>query len=306
MDMQDLIIFDRLYRRLNMSDVAKELYMSQSTISYTIQKLETELGNKLFVRKGKKLESTSAGHLFAQYTVEFKSTYERLMRNFTEGMYPESIRIGFTFSALELDSTPLLSAFSRQYPKCRIFSTVDNPKALHEMLIEGRLEVLLTSEDLTAGPDTLVCVKLQESQHVLCCRKDAGYLKTEGLDYSRVTQEDLLVPELPVLLKVPPHELDRLEMQMPRPMGERTPLCRIVGMYTSFRQVKEACLAGLGVGLVPRKMIADEDGLIPFTACGLPFIDNLYLVYRRTERDRLEIRSFARLVADYYGIDTGI
>lgn len=55
MNIRKLVIFYETARSLNMSKVAKELYISQPSISQSIAELESEIDIKLFDRIGKKL-----------------------------------------------------------------------------------------------------------------------------------------------------------------------------------------------------------------------------------------------------------
>ena len=55
MNIRKLHIFYKTATCLNMSQVAKEMYISQPSISQCISELESEMGIRLFDRIGKKL-----------------------------------------------------------------------------------------------------------------------------------------------------------------------------------------------------------------------------------------------------------
>ena len=56
-----LKIFDAVARSLSMTKAADEVNQSKGSISYKINKLETELGFRLFERRHAKLELTEEG-----------------------------------------------------------------------------------------------------------------------------------------------------------------------------------------------------------------------------------------------------
>ena len=296
--LQDFIMFDRLYRRLNMSDVAKEFYMSQSSISYAVSKLEDELGVKLFMRKGKKLTPTQEGHILSHYAIEFIRLYEDMLNNLSSARCAESLYVGWSYSSQEVYSTDIIERYQRLHSGTQIFSTVDNPKNLKEMLAQGRLDVILTSDDTPdyQQPGT----KLLDSKLVFCCREDAGFIDIESVRGNCVTMNEFRVKELPILLKVPPGELDRTGMLMPRSTVELPPQCRIVSMYTSFLQAKYAAMRGLGAALIPLRMIKYEDGLYTFELDGMQYIDNLMIKYRRSDADEPRITDFVHFVENWF------
>ena len=57
--------FLALYETLNFSAAARQLFLTQPTLSYQIRTLEEELGTPLFTRTTCRVEPTEAGQLFA-------------------------------------------------------------------------------------------------------------------------------------------------------------------------------------------------------------------------------------------------
>ena len=58
------------------SAAARQLYLSQSTVSQQVITLETELGYPLFIRKGHSIELTAAGNYLLQHFVELRNGYD--------------------------------------------------------------------------------------------------------------------------------------------------------------------------------------------------------------------------------------
>ena len=76
MNIRKLHIFYKTATCLNMSQVAKEMYISQPSISQCISELESEMGIRLFDRIGKKLYLTNEGKIFYEYTRRLLNIYE--------------------------------------------------------------------------------------------------------------------------------------------------------------------------------------------------------------------------------------
>jgi DNA-binding transcriptional LysR family regulator len=67
MDIDQLLAFERIAREGSFSRAARQLDITQPTISARIQNLEQELGGALFVRGGRKLALTERGENFLTY-----------------------------------------------------------------------------------------------------------------------------------------------------------------------------------------------------------------------------------------------
>lgn len=68
MELRQLEYFAAVARLKNYTRAADEMYVSQPTISVSIQKLEEELGTKLIIRDNKKVILTHEGEIFLAHT----------------------------------------------------------------------------------------------------------------------------------------------------------------------------------------------------------------------------------------------
>lgn len=67
MELRQLRYFLKAAETLNFTDAAKQMYITQSTLSQQIKQLETELNVLLFDRIGKKVFLTEAGNEFLPF-----------------------------------------------------------------------------------------------------------------------------------------------------------------------------------------------------------------------------------------------
>ncbi|MDO4265040.1 MAG: LysR family transcriptional regulator [Eubacteriales bacterium] len=74
MNSEDIKLFLAIYQNHNISKAAAELFLSQSTLSYKLSMLETELGAKLFNRQQgiRNLALTNAGEEFLPIALRFR------------------------------------------------------------------------------------------------------------------------------------------------------------------------------------------------------------------------------------------
>ncbi len=67
MDLADLRIFNTVVRAGGITRAAERLHRVQSNVTTRLRQLEQDLGVSLFIRQGKRLHLTPAGHLLVDY-----------------------------------------------------------------------------------------------------------------------------------------------------------------------------------------------------------------------------------------------
>lgn len=65
MELRQLHYFLKVAQKEHVTQVAEELHVAQSAVSRQIHQLEEELGVDLFMQKGRNLQLTAVGRLFA-------------------------------------------------------------------------------------------------------------------------------------------------------------------------------------------------------------------------------------------------
>lgn len=71
----------------NLTKAAQELYISQPTLTKHLQKLEREMGTKLFSRSGNSYTPTFAGRKYMQYArkiLQIRQDWEKELKDLTE------------------------------------------------------------------------------------------------------------------------------------------------------------------------------------------------------------------------------
>src|SRR5579872_6317717 len=130
------------------AQAARALHKSQSAITYAVQKIERQLGLRLFEIKGRKAELTAGGKLLyrrARALLEEAVTIESAARTLTAGWESEialAVEIVFpTWVLLEC-----LALFARERPETRI--------ELYETVLSGTAEALVQKRvSLAIGPE---------------------------------------------------------------------------------------------------------------------------------------------------------
>lgn len=182
-------VFYRVVQCGNMTEAAKELFLAQSTISRTIQNLETELGCVLFERKTHGVSLTEEGEILYNHlklAVEhITAAEERLdsIRRLDEGL----LRIGASELTLEHYLLPYLERMKREYPQVVIRLSYSNPALVIEALRSRLLDMAVL-----AGP-------FEENDDVASTSLDGGsfdYILIAGNDFNELRDKTVDLKDL--------------------------------------------------------------------------------------------------------------
>jgi DNA-binding transcriptional LysR family regulator len=92
-DWRKLQVFLKVYEAKSFSQAAKELFLSQPTVTIHIKELEEQLGVNLFERTTRNVVPTKAGHILYQYGVKLWQLWSGLEKELLSQKDPESGRV---------------------------------------------------------------------------------------------------------------------------------------------------------------------------------------------------------------------
>ena len=163
MTLKQLIYFQMLSRELNYTKTARQLFISQPSLSYTIRELEAELGTSLFTRIGssKKICLTKAGEIFLEYVEAALTSLNNGRDAVSSYISTESLmlRIGYIHTFPLAAIKKLLKDYQHEYPNNTSPARGDSSKghdytlyreiftsntALHEAIASGKLNFALS------------------------------------------------------------------------------------------------------------------------------------------------------------------
>ena len=167
MDTTSLYYFQELSKELHMTKTAERLFISQQTLSNHIQRLEQQLGCRLFNRKPV-LSLTYAGEQvlrFAGEVIREQGNLESLLAEISE---QERGVIRFGASALRMNAClpGVLPEFSERFPYVELRLTDHISNDLEPMVLSGDLDFAITAEGTEES--ALVNEFLMDDQIYLC------------------------------------------------------------------------------------------------------------------------------------------
>lgn len=138
-----LHIFKIVVECNSFSRAAKHLHLTQSSISQQIRKLEEYYGVKLFERLYRRIVITDAGKMLYPFTVELENLYNRVDGSFQRltGDISGFIHIGASLTIGEYVLPGLLIEFKRCYPKVEITMEIFNSEQITAMVANAEIDL---------------------------------------------------------------------------------------------------------------------------------------------------------------------
>jgi DNA-binding transcriptional LysR family regulator len=169
-------------------EAAQRLYVTQSTVSVRMQRLEAELGATLFDRAPSGLRLTPAGRRFQKHATTLARTVELAKQELGSTGFQATLRIGSRLGLWEDLLLRWLPRYRQQAPDVAVRATIGFEDDLLDALLEGQLDLglmyapqaraALTSQRLV--DDRLVLVSSRPSTTLASCRDgNEGYVHVD-------------------------------------------------------------------------------------------------------------------------------
>ncbi len=167
----------------SISRAADRLYMAQSSLSQFLQKYESELGAKLFMRTASGVRPTYSGEQFVRGARQMLQQYHRLKNELCDIEQLRGGRIDFGVSTFRgtYMLPEVMHRFYSQYPEVEVVIHEEHSQRLEEQITAGELDMALIvprGEELRARCDVVmrdeVCI-LANRDHPI-----SSYIQTEA------------------------------------------------------------------------------------------------------------------------------
>ena len=147
MEFRHLQTFQTIIKEGSFLKAADKLQYAQSTITLHIQKLEKELGVKLFSRRGKRTELTVAGRTLQNHTDQLLYRAAKLQQAMTDLVAGKAgqLRVGSVEPVASVHLPAVLVEFCRRYPQVRLSLEVGVTQVISQRVADGTLDLAICS-----------------------------------------------------------------------------------------------------------------------------------------------------------------
>jgi DNA-binding transcriptional LysR family regulator len=167
--------FVRVYETRSFSAAAKNLNLSQPSVSKAIAQLEDELGVQLFLRSTRGLTATNAGQTFYEHAIRTLNEADLALKTVkaADGQLTGKVRVSGTITFMRLHIIPKLPLFLELHPLVSIDLILDDGNI---GLVEEGVEVALRMGRLASSG--LAARKLGQCRRIVVATP--AYLATHG------------------------------------------------------------------------------------------------------------------------------
>ncbi len=290
-----LEVLDAIDRKGSFAAAAGALYRVPSAVTYSMQKLEEDLGVTLFQREGRKAVLTAAGQTLLSQGRELLEAAARLTEATQQVHRGWESRLTITIDTILCNSTiyPLLQQFFELQPQVEIHLIEEVLGGSWESIIENRADLVIGCDQPPLKANGLTSKKIMTAQWVFAVNKGHPLVSHYQTTQCPITESDL-EPYRAVIVRDSSRNLPPLN----RRIFERQSVIKV----TSMQEKIHCQLAGLGVGFLPKHRIQDE--LDNGQLVDLPFDPanpdtNMYIGWKRGNKGKA-LRWFADRLEDLF------
>ncbi len=274
--LRQLKVFEAVARQLSFSRAAEELHLTQPAVSTQIRKLEDHAGLPLFEQFGKKIFLTPAGTELLEISrtiIEQFQVAEAAMTQF-KGVSGGRLNIA-VISAGDYFFPRLLVEFIGRHQGVELNFTVHNRTGLL-----GHLNANLSDLAIMVRPPhepDMVSEAFAPHPYVVVAAPGHPLVGQSRIEMERLMRERFVVRE---------KGSDTWE-SMQDGFGEHLARLNIAIEITSTETIKQAVMAGMGIGFLSAHTIAQElktGSLAILDVPGFPLMLNWYVVHHRHKR----------------------
>ncbi|MCK4767655.1 MAG: HTH-type transcriptional activator IlvY [Desulfobacula sp.] len=244
MDIRNLKLFRHLSGTLHFARTSQACYITPSALTRVIQRLETELGEKLFVRDNRSVELTPAGIAFKKYADDVLQRWDRLHDELSsDNVLQGELSLYCSVTAAYGILPDMMAKYRSTHPGVRIhLETGDPAKALIKLSSQDADMVIAALPDVV--PKDLVFKTIFQTPLVFIAPLQYPEIIIETADGIDWEQTPLIIPD---------HGLsrDRIDQWF----SEENFIPKIYSQVAGNEAIIVMVSLGCGIGLVPRMVL---------------------------------------------------
>lgn len=256
---RELLYVKTIVEEHSISKAAQKLYVSQPSLSTCIQKIEKQLGTKLFNRTNNGLVQTFAGERYYKLALDVMKIYRNFeiemsdINNLKKGRIVLGITVYLATHVLPI----ILPAFKKQCPNIEVQIIEENSKNLDKALLAGDINFSVMHAFLNnePGENTMVDIyHLFKDPFLLVTKKNHSLKKyaqqDSGLEYPKI---DLtLFKKEPFILL---NEGQKIRQISDLILQQAAFEPDVILVTKSFETARRLSSEGVGVSFIPRQYI---------------------------------------------------
>lgn len=284
-------IFKTVCECENMSEAAKQLYISQPTISQTILEMEKHYGVKLFDRYPKKLYITTQGKYLLDFVNPLIYSFDNVNELSLHHMSRYKIKVGSTYTVSACILNDIIDASKIRNDSLDFYVSVDNTQMIEQKLLNNDLDFaivdgIIKSKDIITMPIADDCL-------VLVCGSDHPFAKEDYVPLEALNNQDFILREEGSGTR----KLFEIEMY------NKNVQYNIKWECSSLDAVKTAVIHNQGLAIISARLIREEleqNKLFVVNVNECMWQRDIYLCYHKSKTMSPEFKPFMDAAIAYH------
>jgi len=193
MTIRHLKIFIAVAECGSMNTAAKNLFLSQPTISQAIRELEEYYDTRLFDRLSKRLHITPAGQELLNSAYPVVGQFEQIDRSMRKSNLKDLIRIGSTITVGSCLISNILNDFNSLMPDTETYTFIGNTHTIEEKILKSELDIALVEGEIHRTD--LITVPSIRDFLVLGCAEDHPLARREEICVTELENQKFVMRE---------------------------------------------------------------------------------------------------------------
>lgn len=295
MELKQLESFVAVVAYKSFTEAAKQLYLSQPTISTHIQALEKELQSKLIFRTTKSIELTPRGAELYDCAVKMLDLRDTLLQKWRSSD-EKIIRLGVSTIPSAYILPEFLPEFCKDHPEVFFHSTQSDSQGVIEGVLEDRIDVGLAG--MASEDERLACIPFYQDELVVITPVNEHFFALKKKD-SPMTE---LLKE-PIILREKGSGTKKAADRFLEKEGISKENLHVVAYMNDPEAIKNSVAAGLGISIVSKKAAQNlirEKRLLSFEFSGYTSGRKFYIIYKKDYLLKPFISTFINYIQKYY------
>lgn len=289
MTIRHLKIFTTVADAGGMSKAAKELHITQPSISQAIAELEKYYGVKLFERLSQKIYLTKEGELMLSFSRHILDSFEQMEKAMNQAVEMSSLRIGCSVSVGTCLIEEILDEARERIPQCQISVVVANSSEIERAILTNEVDIGIV-EGILKNKDLVITPVCEDELVVVCGRQHPLGRETivtldmlQGQDYASRESGSTERNQYEKLFEEAGLQLNR------------------VFCSTNTEAIKNAVIHGRGIAVFSRRMVKEEVArgeMLVIPVCDIAVKRNIDLVMHKNKYISNEIKIMQQILTE--------
>ena len=299
MNLKHLEAFVQVSESGSFSKAAKELFLTQPTISAHISSLEKELNVRLFIRNTKEVSLSDDGKDLYRYAKQItdleKAIEERFYMDSDDGKH--FITIAASTIPAQYLLPKVLMCYRERYPKEQIKIMETDSSEVVTQVVDHMVDVGFTGTVL----------EKKHCKYIPFYKDELAVITPDTPEYRILKEQNRddidWIKRKPLILREEGSGTRKEAEKQLKNAGISMEALDIVASIANQETIKKSVKQGMGITVLSRLAAEDEDGLLIFPIPGADEGRDINLVYNKNYQMTRSADRFIRIVKEVYDIE---